>query len=210
MHLEKFNLYHIFNQGNNRQKLFFCDVNYLFFIEKLRWHVLPYADVLAWCLMPNHFHLMVYVHTIAVRRSRSTTVGKNSDEATASSCATTTPQITFNKSIGIMLTSYTRAINIQENSSGSLFRPHTKSICLTEHNGITPTFADTKSGTMIYRSIEDKEYPQVCFSYIHENPVGAKLVEKTDDWPYSSASHYAGKLDDKLTCMGRAKEFGLI
>jgi len=25
---------------------------------------LPYADVLAWCLMPNHFHIMVYVNEV--------------------------------------------------------------------------------------------------------------------------------------------------
>lgn len=54
-------LYHIYNQGNNRGKIFFIRGNYQFFLRKINQFILPYADVLAWCLMPNHFHLMIYV-----------------------------------------------------------------------------------------------------------------------------------------------------
>jgi len=62
MQFEAGNIYHIYNQGNNRQKIFFERENYLFFLKKIKTHVVPYADILAWCLMPNHFHLMAYVH----------------------------------------------------------------------------------------------------------------------------------------------------
>jgi putative transposase len=61
MKLEKGYLYHIYNQGNNRRRIFFTRSNYVFFKEKLRTHITPYADIIAWCLLPNHFHLMVYV-----------------------------------------------------------------------------------------------------------------------------------------------------
>jgi hypothetical protein len=53
----------IYNQGNNRQKIFFKK-NYLFFLNKIREHILPYANILFWCLMPNHFHLMVHVNKV--------------------------------------------------------------------------------------------------------------------------------------------------
>ena len=66
MHFESEDLYHVFNQGNNRQKIFFTRANYLFFLRKIDQHILPHADVLAWCLMPNHFHLMIHVHTVEV------------------------------------------------------------------------------------------------------------------------------------------------
>jgi len=59
MHFEKDRLYHLYNQGNNRQKLFFKRDNYLFFQQKIKTHILPFADVVAWCLMPNHFHLLL-------------------------------------------------------------------------------------------------------------------------------------------------------
>ncbi len=61
MIFEKGHLYHIYNQGNNKQKIFLNRENYLFFLKKINTYILPYADVLAWCLMPNHFHLMVLV-----------------------------------------------------------------------------------------------------------------------------------------------------
>ncbi|MDD3490054.1 MAG: hypothetical protein PHR62_09250 [Paludibacter sp.] len=61
MELIKDNIYHIYNQGNNRQKIFYNRDNYLYFLQKMNDYLLPYCDVLAWCLMPNHFHWMVYV-----------------------------------------------------------------------------------------------------------------------------------------------------
>ena len=66
MNFEPENLYHIYNQGNNRQKIFFTRENYLFFLNKIKMHILPHADIVAWCLMPNHFHLMIYVKDVSV------------------------------------------------------------------------------------------------------------------------------------------------
>ncbi|MFA5330111.1 MAG: hypothetical protein WC384_20120 [Prolixibacteraceae bacterium] len=66
MIFESGNLYHIYNQGNNRQRIFYLRDNYLFFLNKLKRHVLPYSDILAWCLMPNHFHLLVYVKQVYI------------------------------------------------------------------------------------------------------------------------------------------------
>ena len=50
MIFEQGNLYHIFNQGNNRQRIFFNRANYLFFLEKIKRHVLPFADMLAYSI----------------------------------------------------------------------------------------------------------------------------------------------------------------
>ena len=66
MIFESGNLYHIYNQGNNRQKIFYVRENYLFFLNKLRRHILVHSDILAWCLMPNHFHLLVYVKQVCI------------------------------------------------------------------------------------------------------------------------------------------------
>ena len=66
MQFEKDHIYHIYNQGNNRQQIFFDRENYLFFLQKMNDYLLPYCDIMAWCLMPNHFHWMVYVREIIV------------------------------------------------------------------------------------------------------------------------------------------------
>ncbi len=54
------NLYHIYNQGNNQQQLFSCDEEYKIFLTLIRTNILNNAEIICWCLMPNHFHLMVY------------------------------------------------------------------------------------------------------------------------------------------------------
>ena len=41
MYLEQGNIYHIYNQGNNRQLIFFKDKNYLFFLKKIQKRVNP-------------------------------------------------------------------------------------------------------------------------------------------------------------------------
>jgi len=40
------NLYYVYNQGNNRQKTFFSNDNYLYFLTKMKTHILPHADIL--------------------------------------------------------------------------------------------------------------------------------------------------------------------
>ena len=76
MQFETGYLYHIYNQGNNRQKIFFDRENYLLFLKKIRSHVKPYCDVLAWALLPNHFHLMVKVNECGSEGfAETTTIG---------------------------------------------------------------------------------------------------------------------------------------
>ena len=202
MNFETGNLYHIYNQGNNRGKIFFSHDNYLFFLNKIKKHILPHSDILAWCLMPNHFHLMIYVHTIEIHVNSE---GVTSEGVTQSDTLTNTTR-TLNESIGVILRSYTRAINKQENSTGSVFRKETKAECITKPQGITPSFF----GSHINVRIPEKEYPQVCFNYIHTNPVEAGLCTRNEDWEFSSFRDYCGVRNGKLINKERALEFELI
>jgi len=53
-------IYHIINRGNGRQQVFHTEGDYRAFVnlmsEAVERHPLK---VLAWCIMPNHFHLLV-------------------------------------------------------------------------------------------------------------------------------------------------------
>ena len=207
MFIEKDHIYHIYNQGNNRQKIFFNRDNYMFFLKKINEHILPFADILAWCLMPNHFHWMVYVNETEILNSRGATLSRTPTESYA---PTDSGNISFNKSIGILLASYTRAINKQEKTSGSLFRDKTKAECLTQQNGITPTFFNTPFGAKINVRIPEREYPQICFNYIHDNPLKAGLVKKAEDWEFSSYQDICGIRKGKLINRQRILEYGLI
>jgi REP element-mobilizing transposase RayT len=153
-------IYHVYNQGNNRQAIFFSDDNYRFFIRKIKNEICPYVDILAYCLMPNHYHLMVRVkddpEVIGIGRT------------TLSRPANTNNPHPLHRKLGSLQSSYTRAINRQENRSGSLFRQQLKIKCLTK----------------------DDDYLFNCFNYIHQNPYVANLVNKIERWPFSSFSEY--------------------
>ena len=195
MQFEKGYIYHIYNQGNNKQKIFFNRGNYIFFLKKIKTHILPYGDILAWCLMPNHFHLMVLVNETELKVSKIVGVASSDTDDTNRSDTDDTEKIrTINNSIGIMLRSYTQAINKQINRTGKLIREKTKAECINCPNGITPSFIDNKINIVI----PEKQYPQVCFNYIHKNPVKANLVKKAVDWEFSSAKDYAGLRNGKL------------
>jgi putative transposase len=53
--------YHLHNRGNNRQPVFFERENYAFFLQRWRKYVSPVCDVIAYCPMPTHYHMLVLV-----------------------------------------------------------------------------------------------------------------------------------------------------
>lgn len=56
--------YHLYNRGNNHHNIFFERENYLYFLQQFRYYLLEDTlDVLAYCLMPNHYHFLVCLHT---------------------------------------------------------------------------------------------------------------------------------------------------
>ncbi len=55
--------YHIFNHANGFENLFREVKNYHFFLEKYEKHIHPIAETISWCLMPNHFHVLVRIKT---------------------------------------------------------------------------------------------------------------------------------------------------
>ncbi len=75
--------------------------------------------------------------------------------------------------IGILLSSYSQAINKQNNSVGSLFQQRTKAKILSE-------------------IIESKQvnYLENCFFYVHNNPFVAGLVSNLQEWQWSSYLDY--------------------
>ncbi|MBC8235728.1 transposase [bacterium] len=56
--------YHLYNRGNNFQPIFFERDNYLYFLRLLRKYlVIETIEIVVYCLMPNHYHLLVYLNT---------------------------------------------------------------------------------------------------------------------------------------------------
>lgn len=83
-----------------------------------------------------------------------------------------------------MLSSYSQAINKQENRTGSLFQQHTKAKLLETENPL---------------------YAEICFHYIHQNPVKAGLVKEIERWEFSSVQEYAWLRNEKLCNQEKAQ-----
>ena len=196
MEFQKNTVYHIYNQGNNRRPIFFKPENYLFFIRKMREYVLPYGDFLCYCLMPNHFHWLVYVRETELPVP---TVGVTQSHAD-SHVADRVSIRSLNESIGILLRSYTRAINKQEDRSGALFREKTKATDGWENNFLPITHPNYGK-----KLLKWENYGLTAFQYIHQNPVKAGLVARAEDWAYSSAADFAGIRNGTLCNQALAK-----
>ncbi|MEH2191607.1 MAG: transposase [Nostoc sp.] len=98
------NFYHVYNRGNNRQAIFFERENYIYFLRLVREHLISNAvDIVAYCLMPNHYHFLVYLR----------------DE-------------TLSNAMKSLSLSYTKAINKRFNRSGVLFQGRFQSIEILE------------------------------------------------------------------------------
>jgi REP element-mobilizing transposase RayT len=54
-------MYHIYDRGNNREKLFIEERNYGYFLNLYHKHIDPVANTYAYCLMSNHFHLLAKI-----------------------------------------------------------------------------------------------------------------------------------------------------
>lgn len=174
-------IYHIYNynQGNNRQKIFLNSSDYLIFLSLYNKLILPYSETLAWCLMPNHFHFMIYTDDRCTRLIKQG--GLTLDPVTNG----------FRK----LLSNYARIFNKNYKRSGSLFRQKTKSICLSELQ------IESKS------TITIKDYYINCFYYIHQNPLRANLVKKPEEWVFSSYLDYAGMRNGKICNKELAEKF---
>lgn len=172
-------IYHIYNQGNNRQEVFLDREDYLTFLRLLRIEFAHSATLMAWCLMPNHFHLMLQVHPIGTHESQDPAIKTK----------------TVSESLRQTLSSYTRIVNKRRGTSGSVFRQGTKHNCLDDSQA--SHFKD-KTAECSYLD---------CFLYIHRNPLKASLVDDLKDWEFSSYREFAGLRNGSLVDSKMVFEF---
>jgi REP element-mobilizing transposase RayT len=111
--------YHIYNQGNNQETIFYCNEDYLEFLKIFRKTVYPHCKVLAYCLMPNHFHFLIDATEESARIKR---IG-NID-----SCE-------LSNGFRLLQSSYAQYINKKYERTGSLFRQKAKAKSTSDGSG---------------------------------------------------------------------------
>lgn len=114
MHFEQETIYHIYNRSFQHTTIFRTDRNYLYFKRKLEL-LSGFCHILAYCIMPDHFHLMI---NISQKRN-----GINR----FSTPANPTGMQVMSRKIGTILSSYSQGFNKEHGRTGSCFQPRTKS-----------------------------------------------------------------------------------
>ena len=172
--------YHIYNRGNNSENLFREPRNYQHFLDLYDRYIRPVAETYAWCLMPNHFHLLVrirenivYKYSYEVKsidpdlfeeykwETMEMSSCVKSDDLSAEHKSTKIPQPHLHFSH--FFNAYAKYINTLYGRTGNLFQRQFKRIEVTYDN-----------------------YYRQLVTYIHNNPVHHGFTDDFKDYPWTS------------------------
>ena len=155
--LEPEGVYHIYNHAVGSDNIFRDDENYLFFLRKFASRIIFFADVLSYCLMPNHFHFVLRIkdanHLDMIWRDKPNK--KKLNQADFYDAIITTQ-------FANLFNSYVQAFNKKYLRQGTLLKE-----------------------SFQRKRIETNEYLIKIICYVHNNPVNHGFA-KRDSWKYSS------------------------
>jgi putative transposase len=172
--LETGQYYHIFNKGNNKDKLFTNDENYRYFMKLYAKYLSDFVDTFAYCLLPNHFHFLIRIKEIKDLQSLAYFVSLYPENK--ENCYEQITNVISDK-FRLFFMSYAKAFNKQENRQGSLFKKYFRR-----------------------KRIDDYNYLVKEIGYIHMNPVHHGISIDYANYPHSS---YKGILSEKKTLLKR-------
>jgi REP element-mobilizing transposase RayT len=105
--------YHIYNRGNPPENLFRDEENYGYFLARYSYYLSAYVDTLAFCMLKNHFHLLIRVKTLEENlRGLRNLVGSKQGEFKP-------PNIS--RQFSHFFNSYSKSINKRYDRTGHLF-----------------------------------------------------------------------------------------
>jgi REP element-mobilizing transposase RayT len=116
------NTYHIYNRAIANEKLFLNENNYRYFLQKFSKYIVPIAETVCYCLMPNHFHFLVRIRdekelfpfiNKAVKQSR-------------------TLENVLSQEFSNLFNTYVQAFNKLHNRKGSLFMKNYNRLMITD------------------------------------------------------------------------------
>jgi hypothetical protein len=168
--------YHIFNRGNNSEKIFFKEKNYNYFLEKYDEYLSSYLNTYAFALIPNHFHFLIKVKTTdSIAASDGISPVQKTDAIAPSDGISSDVSKRVSEQFRRFFVSYSQAINKQEGRTGSLFPKNFKRV---------PVYSPDHLIYLVY--------------YIHANPQRHRIVSDFKIYPYSSYRFFLTSKETKL------------
>mgnify|MGYP001397613183 CR=1 FL=1 len=169
-------IYHIFNHANGRENVFEKPDNYVYFLTKYAEKVEPVVLTLAYCLMPNHFHILVKVKEKSVLleflEQKAATIGSPVPEGLNEQELL---HFIVHRQFHNFLGGYSKAFNKYHQRLGSLLRQNT-----------------------CRKIVASKGYLLDALRYVHLNPVYHGFTDMPGDWLYSSYLIYLSDEDCTL------------
>lgn len=174
-------VYHIYNHANGSENLFRTPENYRYFLQKYGEYINPFAETYAYCLMPNHFHLLVKIRSeeeilYFLRLKNPSLQGLETLEEF--SCI-------ISKQFSNLFNGYSQAYNKRYDRKGSLFIPRFKR-----------------------KPVDNDGYLTQLIAYIHLNPVKHGFCKHMLDWEFSSIHAYNSESPGKLNRSYLTQWFG--
>jgi REP element-mobilizing transposase RayT len=159
--------YHFYNRGNNRQAVFFERGNYAYFLKGMEKYLQGNVDILAYCLMPTHYHILVRVKPqtseVFEQQAQTSEVFKTSEVSSQDVSAK------VSRAMQKLLISYTKAINKRFDRVGALFQ-----------------------GQFQGKSVKNYKHLLALCAYIHGNPVKDGLANSPELWDFSNYADWLG------------------
>ena len=63
LYLEPEGIYHVYNHAVGEENLFRSAENFRYFLDRYQYYLSPVVETYAYCLLPNHFHLLIRVRS---------------------------------------------------------------------------------------------------------------------------------------------------
>ena len=148
--------YHIYNRGNNRENIFIEKKNCDYFLDKYFLHTNKVVDTAAYCLLKNHFHLLVRIkeeNEIKQIKGLENKITENIYEFVS-------------QQFSNFFNSYTKSVNKKYNRTGSLFNKPFRRKIVESDNYLNQVIAYIHLNPENHKFIDNfRDYP---YSSYHE------------------------------------------
>ena len=165
--LEANGVYHIYNHAVDKNNIFRCEENYSFFLKRYLHFIQPIAKTYSYCLLPNHFHIVLHIKKLNELEEHFSSIGKlpqnfklfgNQKQKNIELLECLTSQV-----FSHFFNSYAQAYNKMYERKGNLFMSQFKR-----------------------KKVIDRGYFKNLIIYIHRNPLNHGLCDDFEVWHYSS------------------------
>ncbi len=161
--------YHIYNRGINGVNLFYDERNYAFFLQKYGLYLHEVLDTYAYCLLGNHFHLLVKIKDVFPINLTGL------EDLSGLKTGLHNPDRIVSKRFSDFFNCYTKSINSNRNRTGGLFETPFRRI-----------------------QVDDDKYFTQLIRYIHFNPQKHGFVDNFREYQHSSYHSHLANSPTKL------------